>query len=645
MSHDYAKRRTLPLGAVKAEGFLKEQLERSRDGMGGHLPEIEPGMIADPYIRKTYVKRWGAHDQSGWGAEISGNYYAGMIQLAFTLDDEGLKRKAEEWVDALLEKQREDGYLGTYTEPDAPIYDDYNAWGTACGMRALLFYYEATGRRDVFDAVYRCMLWFADKWAGERKTCYAGSLIMEPVLYCYRETGDERLLRFAEDYSDFLEKHTMFRNSYRDFLDPKLHYNSNHTAAYGVSVRLPALLYAATGKGIYLDASENGVKKLMERGVQLSGGPVSVSEYVGPVGAVNETEYCSFAFFNSSYIALGAVTGKSVYGDYMEQMVYNGAQGAKKKDERAIAYLSAPNQIFATVNSSSAVRDMQIYAPCYPVSCCPVNSVAVVPEFVRGMASTDAEGNLYLNAYGPCSISFGGWSVEETTLYPFRHEITLDIAHTGPGRLFCRIPVWARGAKLTQNGVTRAAEADENGYFAVDGTGRAVLTFEADVEVVHVDDRDAAGKLPLAFRWGALLFALPIETVWKPFYPATETPLTKEWPWYSAEPVKPAVDCADAHERLGLVRDRFPWSAAVDEKLTADDVTLEFGGTDGYPWEKPFVKLRVPAYHAPFLCAPYAGRTFEPFGDRQEVTEPTELTHVPFGTTNLRISYFPRADV
>ncbi|HBJ18158.1 MAG TPA: hypothetical protein DDY70_00190, partial [Clostridiales bacterium] len=251
----YAKRKTLPLGSIRARGFLKEQLERSKDGMGGHLPEIEPGMIADPYIHKTVVKQWDGGEISGWGAEISGNYYAGLIQLAFTLDDEELKRKAEEWVDAVLKTQRPDGYLGTYNEPDAKIYEDYNAWGNACGMRALLFYYEATGRQDVFDAVYRCMLWFAKVWSGEHKTCYAGALITEPVLYCYERTGDRRLLEFAEEYAEYLCKHTIFANSYLDFTDPKLKYNANHTAAYGVAVRLPALLYAATGKKKYLDAS------------------------------------------------------------------------------------------------------------------------------------------------------------------------------------------------------------------------------------------------------------------------------------------------------------------------------------------------------------------------------------------------------
>lgn len=182
--------------------------------MGGHLPELEPGMIADPFLRKTFVKSWEPEKQAGWGAEISGNYYAGLIQLAYTLDDEELKSKATAWVDAFLKMQQPDGYLGTYTGPDANIYEGYNALGTARGMRALLFYYEATGREDVFNAVYRCMLWFARTWAGDRKTTYAAPVILEPVLYCYHKTGDAALLKFAQEYMEFLCTHTTFDNSY-----------------------------------------------------------------------------------------------------------------------------------------------------------------------------------------------------------------------------------------------------------------------------------------------------------------------------------------------------------------------------------------------------------------------------------------------
>ena len=45
---NYSKLSSLPLGSITAEGFLKEQLIRNKNGMGGHLDEIEPGMIANP---------------------------------------------------------------------------------------------------------------------------------------------------------------------------------------------------------------------------------------------------------------------------------------------------------------------------------------------------------------------------------------------------------------------------------------------------------------------------------------------------------------------------------------------------------------------------------------------------------------------
>lgn len=642
----YAKSKTLPLGSIHARGFLKEQLLRSKDGMGGHLPEIEPGMIADPYLRKTVVKQWDGGEISGWGAEISGNYYAGLIQFAYTLDDEELKQKATEWVDVVLKTARADGYLGTYREPDAKIYEDYNAWGNACGMRALLFYYEATGREDVFDAVYRCMLWFAKTWSGDKKTCYAGPLITEPMLYCYERTGDRRLLDFSVDYAEYLCRHTIFANSYLDFADPKLKYNANHTAAYGVAVRLPALLYAATGEKKYLDASANGIEKLLKKAVHLSGAPVSQSEYVAPVSATAEAEYCGFTFFNTTYIHMAAITGRAHYGDLSERVVYNAAQGAKRKDERAIAYLTAPNQITATETSSPCMGDMQLYAPCYPVSCCPANSVAVVPEFIRGMANTDEDGNLYLCTYGPAEIRYGGFEITVDTWYPFRDDIRLIVKNPGKS-LYCRLPEWCRDYTVRLDGTPVSPVPDSDGYLRLPDVSQGVvdLHFSATVEVASVDDADAAKKFPLAFLRGALLFSLPIPTKWEPFYPKTETPLTSEWPWYRLLPETPKVDCHDSHERLGYERDLFPWSVAVDETLSPDDVGVEWSEPDGYPWENAPIRLTVPAYRAPLASAPYAKRAFLPYGDRLDVTDPLTLTLSPYGSTNLRITYFSRADL
>lgn len=104
-------------------------------------------------------------------------------------------------------------------------------------------------------------------------------------------------------------------------------------------------------------------------------------------------------------------------------MFCNGARGARKKDEKAIVYMNTPNQVYATHSSSRSACDKQACAPCYPTSCCPVNAVAVIPEFVRGMLLHDGEDNVYVMVYGPCELNNRDLSMKVETYYPFRNTV------------------------------------------------------------------------------------------------------------------------------------------------------------------------------------------------------------------------------
>ena len=96
---------------------------------------------------------------------------------------------------------------------------------------------------------------------------------------------------------------------------------------------------------------------------------------------------------------------------------------------------------------------------------------------------------------------------------------------------------------------------------------------------------------------------------------------------------------------MGRRRDAFNWNVALDETLTAADVTVEEVEGEGYVWEQPRILLHTHCYKAPYACCTYPRKTYEPFGDRQHVTERLPLTLVPYGCTNLRVTYFPRADL
>lgn len=642
----YSKLKPLPVGSVTARGFLRDQLLRSKDGMGGRLYELEPEMIAYPYVDRKPVKGWSDVEQAGWAAEISGNYWTGYILLAFALGDDQMIERATEWVDGALKNQREDGYLGTYVWEGDDVYDDFNGAGTSCGMRALLCFYEATGRRDVLEAVHRCMLWFCENWAGDRKTSYCGGYLIEPMTFCYFHTGDERLIRFAEEYAEYQCEHDIFKYSYKAFLNEEFQYNSCHTAGLGIMCRLPALLYAATGKTDYLKATAKVMDETYEKATQLSGSPCSDAEYLSPVGSTTETEYCCYAYYNESNYYMSYITGDSKYGDRMEEAFYNGAQGARKKDERAIAYFSSPNQIFATSESSN-YGDYQLYTPCYPVACCPVNSVVLLGDFVRGMILTDDDGNFYANAYGPCAVKYNGVEIEEVTEYPFRNEVVFKVKSGGKFKTFLRVPGWCEEYAVELNGEKIDARRDENGFIEAEKDWKAgdslKITFKEEVKIVRVNDD--IKKRPIAIKRGALLYSLHIGEVWNEIPGHPTTPLPDGWSWYGVFPYYEEPKCDDYHERIGLRRYQYDWNVALDERLTADDVEVETVETDGYAWEEPKVKLRVPAWKAPYFSKVYGKRTPEPYEDKQKVTEKITLTLVPYGCTNLRMTYFPIADL
>ena len=178
----YQKFLPLPLGAIKAEGFLRDQMLIGKDGMAGHLYELEPEMIYYPYI-----------------------------------------------------------------DEDDDIYDDYNAQNTTA-MRGLLAFYEATGRKDVLEAVHDCMLWFTEKWAGDKKTVYSGQTLIEGMILTYWHTGDTRLVDFAEEYLEYICTRDLCKMSYKSMLENDHQYLATHTVAVAHHLVNPALVYSVTGE-------------------------------------------------------------------------------------------------------------------------------------------------------------------------------------------------------------------------------------------------------------------------------------------------------------------------------------------------------------------------------------------------------------
>jgi DUF1680 family protein len=632
----YGRLASLPLGSITAKGWLKSQLDRSKAGMGGHLDELEPEMIAKPYVDRNHKSKV----SPGWSGEISGTYWTGLMQLAFTLDDPELKAKAQKWVQGTLALQEENGYLGSYRKTENR-QEDYSPWSSNWCYRALLGWYEATGDERVLDAVHRGLLWFVKNWDGDKKTTYAAPTLIESMMTVYLLTGDERLYRWCVDYTRWLNQHDDHHHSMAAFQRPSLQYNEDHVVAFGENLKHPALIYQARGQQEYLDASRHGIEQIMAKGWQCTGAPTSNFEFLSPPSAIHETEYCNFATYLNTFSWMARITGRAEYGDFMERILFNAAQGARKKDERAIAYMSSPNQFCATMDSSlfHDCRSFDVYAPVIQVACCPAQSVRIYPEYIRALALRDADENLFLPAYGPCAVRFVSRAgvkvdIQEDTLYPFDETITLKIKASEPWKrkLMLKIPAWCKSHRIELNGRAAKGDMTADGYLAVEHAWRddtVSIFFEMTPRVVPTNDVYFQKEPLRTIECGPLLFAFRFPENWKEVPGTPITPLPKGWSWYEAT-LQPSM----------------PFYSLDLKELKNGAAIVKQHSKSPYPWDDSPLKLRVPmhrsqhAYHV-YRAGADSQHTSLAYDNPVTAETKTEFVDlVPYGCTVLRLACF-----
>ncbi|MEI6070236.1 MAG: beta-L-arabinofuranosidase domain-containing protein [Verrucomicrobiae bacterium] len=631
----------LPLGSITAQGWLKAQLERSKAGMGGHLDELEPDMIGKPYVTRDFQSKV----SPGWSGEISGTYWTGLVQLAFTLNDAELKAKAEKWVRATLALQEDDGYLGSYRKTDNR-HDDFCPWSANWCYRALLSWHDATGDRKVLDAVHRGLLWFVENWAGDQKTDYAAPTLTESMIIVYLKTGDERLYQWCLDYLAWLDKNDNFKHGMASFQRAELEYNDDHAVAFGEMVKHPAMVFMAGGKPEFLAATRNGIKQIMDKCWQCTGAPASNFEYLSPPSANHETEYCNFTTFLNTFSWMARITGEAKYGDLIERVLFNGAQGGRMKDERAISYNSSPNQFFASMHSClfGCEESFGVYAPNIQVACCPAHSVVIYPEYVRGMFLCDRDENLFLPTYGPCALEFVSHegtkiSIREETLYPFDETITLHIKTSARWRkrLMLRIPNWCKDYSVTLNGTPIANKVDSHGYLAVEQTWHddtLAIIFQMEPNVVAVDDVYFQKEPLRAVECGPLLFAFKYPETWNSVTGTPVTPLPPDWSWHEASCV-PSGGKLVPPPIYSLKLDELDGGKAITKKRSES----------AYPWDESPLKLLVPMHRSQTAAYPRFTKVQKttplPYGNPVTADPKAETVElVPFGCTILRMSCF-----
>jgi hypothetical protein len=158
-------------------------------------------------------------------------------------------------------------------------------------------------------------------------------------------------------------------------------------------------------------------------------------------------------------------TGEARFADLAERTLFNVVATSPAPDGRAFFYANPLHQrVPGVVPDPEAVSNRaasSLREPWFSVSCCPTNVARIVASLAAYLATSDG-GGLQIHQYASSRITTkldGGRPVglEVETEYPDDGQVRMRVTASDdkPWALSLRVPEWATGASLVENGERR----------------------------------------------------------------------------------------------------------------------------------------------------------------------------------------------
>ncbi|NJD32276.1 MAG: hypothetical protein FIB04_10350 [Gammaproteobacteria bacterium] len=584
-----ARLRRLPLGAVRPRGWLQAQMMRDLEqGFAGCLDHLSPHVARD-----LFAGRLGdaATHAGWWDAESRGNWLWGYTMLGHLGAVAAHRERADELVAALRSTQDRDGYIGIY-EPAARYpaggLENGELWAQSRALMTLIGHFELTGDARSLGAARRAADVTLQQY-GELRPHFGRSSTLEDRTglthgLCYvdalealhENTGDGRYLDFARWLlRDFDAWEVPFPND--DLAAANLAHAERPLRGHAVHTveHLRALLAEGPASSERIRAALRKIRL----STTPSGAVVGDESLHGLAGPAAGYEYCTLVELLFSLGRLAQRTADPCFGDWMERLAFNAAQGARRADGRALSYLCSDTRIDALASRPDSYSLLTGRHGRYKLSpthddvacCCNPNSTRLLPHYLGAMwlARADAPGLVAL-AYGPSELCTrlgdGTVVVRQQTGYPFEDRVrfSVDVATPLSMSLHLRRPRWARAACLT--GV---ASEERDGWVVVDREWRGRTEFELRFDFPVGAESYPEGEV--AVVRGPLQFVEPIpheaRVMGNPGHP---TWCDEEWLPADARDVAAALPLLDLDradlgftvERRGDCADDDPWTTA-----------------------------------------------------------------------------------
>ena len=603
----------LPLGSVQASGWLLTQLQLQRDGLTGHADELLPAVQKSAWLGQEGGEDW----------EKGPYYVKGLVPLAYTLDDADLKERAQKWVDAILESQREDGFFGPTTN------DDW--WPRMVATYLIRDYGEATNDPRVVPFLTKYHRHMADHidarplkdWGKAR----AGDQI-DTVFWNYNRTGDPFLLTLADTLAKqaYPWREIQIENKFLEFGED---YHPKHGVNVPQALKMPVVYSQRSGNIRDHAAYALGVANL-NRDHGLAAGINSGTEFLAGRSSTQGIETCSIVERMLSDETAIRVTGDARVGDDLETMAFNALPAALSTSIHQHVYYTLPNNVTAPRGGAGFNQDYDNGRTPAPISgypCCCYNFHMGWPKFAQNSWAATRDGGLAVIAYAPTTVSarVGNgpnptpvtWT--QTTNYPFDETVvfTLQSAQNATFPLWLRVPAWCPNAEIQVNG--KAQPKPQAGTFAI--VNRAWKNGDVVTARFPMQVRILPGvNDSVSVRRGPLIYSLKIGENW-------EVLEQGKVPGFDAYRVLP--------------------TSAWNYALEVAPANFQFAGQalNGNPFDPQSVpvKMTARARRLPsWTLAPNKVVALDPPVSPVATSEAIEtITLVPFGSQMLRVTNFP----
>lgn len=612
----------LPIGSIQPRGWLRHQLELSREGMVGRLAEISP------WLRKE-GHAWLARDGRGHSAWEELPYWLkGYGDLGYVLQDQAIIQEARVWIEAMLASQDESGWFGP-RELQKSLQGRPDLWPHMVMLNVFQSYYEYSGDARVLACMKRYFQWQnqlppATFGAGYWPRMRFGDNL-ESVYWLYNRTGEAFLLELA-------------RKIYENMQDWTTGVHNWHNVNIAQGFRTPAIYFLQSGSFQHREAAERNYQEVMGRYGQFPGGGFVGDEnsrpgYTDPRGGI---ETCGIVEFTHSFQMLTRITGDPVWAERCEEIAFNTFPAALTPDQRALHYITSANQVqLDRHNKAPGIQNsgtMFAYSPYEVYRCCQHNVSHGWPYYAEELWLATADRGLCASLFADCDVkarvgrSGQEVTVEERTDYPFSDTVTftLRMARATEFPLYLRLPAWCGAPAAAINGRPIAFKSAGRGYLRLHRTwqpeDRVVLRLP-----MHLGVRVwKAQKNAVSVEYGPLSFSLQIGERWEkygnrhPHWPEWEVFPTTPWNYGLALPENQPASVLELIRRPGPVPKQ-PWT----------------------PQDTPLL-VRAPARKIPAwqMDARNMVRPLQPSPAR--TTEPLEtVTLLPMGAARLRIACFP----